>query len=419
MRKITATTLLSFFFCASFSQKNMLPGYIVSPSKDTVWGTIDYRNWERNPKEIIFSQSSSASRSYTINEISAFGITGRDYYRKATVSVDDNTVNAWEASVYNKELITEQTVFLRILNEGKELTLYEFVNFKPHYYIAKPGGPAEELIYKLTKKSELSSNVITYDDFKIQLKEFLSNKGALSYEQSLKIDRLNYKQKDLVKFASQVNGAASDKISFAGNKKIKPRIFAGGGVLLPNFSFNSADARLHSIKFKGKFSYIVSGGVDFFAARNLQHLFLRMELSLSSLNTEGTGTSNDYSTSTTMKNEFSLKQFNITPAVFVMDYFLRSQKVKVFGGIGVGYNFSSYPTHEFTSTNNQTGVVTRPDNYPAFEKGWLGLYGRLGATVLSKVDFAVTARFSGSSVNRIYTKQKGIPVSFQVLYLFN
>ncbi|NCT75444.1 MAG: hypothetical protein GXC78_12975 [Chitinophagaceae bacterium] len=420
MRKFITTLFLTALSFAAFSQKNMLPGYIVLPSKDTVWGNIDYRNWEKNPAQIAFLQPGSTERSYTVNDIDAFGVTGRDYYRKATVSVDDNTVNAWEVSVYNKELIHEQTVFLRILNEGKELTLYEFVNFKPHYYIAKAGGQVEELIYKLSKTSELSSNVITYEDFKVQLKSLLSANGTLSYEQSLKIDKLNYKEKDLVKFASQVNGGTSSgKVNFANNKKIKPRLFAGGGVLLPNFGFNSADARLHSIKFKGKFSYIVTGGADFFAARNLQHLFLRLELSLSSLQTEGSGTSNDYATSTTMKNEFSLKQFNITPAVYVMDYFLRSQKVKVFGGIGVGYNFSSYPTHEFTSTNNQTGVVTKPDNYPGFEKGWLGLYGRLGATALSKVDFAVTARFSGSSVNRIYTKQKGVPFSFQVLYLFN
>lgn len=420
MIKLTATLLLSFFFIAVYSQKNMLSGYIVLPSKDTVWGTIDYRNWEKNPTQITFSQSTSESLSYGVSDIEAFGVTGKDYYRKATVLVDDNTVNAWEASTYNKELIREQTVFLRILNEGKELTLYEFVNFKPHFYVAKADGPAEELIYKLAKTNELSNNVVTYEDFKVQLKSLLSANGTLSYEQSLKIDKLNYKEKDLVKFVSQVNGgSSSSKISFANNKKLKPRLFAGGGVLLPNFSFNSADARLESIKFKGKFSYIITGGIDFFAARNLQHLFLRLELSLSSLNTEGSGTSNDYATSTTMKNEFSFKQFNITPTVFVMDYFLRSQKVKAFAGIGAGYNFSSYPTQEFTSTNNQTGYVTKDDSYPTFEKGWLGLYGRLGATVSSKVDIGVTARFSGSFVNRIYTKQRGVPVSFQVLYLFN
>lgn len=419
MRKFITTLFLTALSFAAFSQKNMLPGYIVLPSKDTVWGTIDYRNWEKNPKEIMFSQSSSESRSYTINDIAAFGITGRDYYRKATVSIDDNTVNAWEASLYNKELISEQTVFLRILNEGKEFTLYEFVNFKPHFYISKAGGPVEELIYKLERKSELSSNVVTYEDYKLQLKKLLSVNGALSYEQSLKIDRLNYKEKDLTKFVTQINGPSSSQVSFVKNERLKPRIFAGGGIFLPNFSFNSADPRLNSISFKGKVSYIVTGGVDFFALRNLQHLFLRLELSVNALQTEGSGVSNDYGASTTYTNEFSLKQFNVTPSVFVMDYFLRSKQVKVFAGIGAGFNFSSYPTHLFTTTNNQTANTTKSEIYPTFEKNWLALYGRVGTTVLSKVDVGVTARFAGAFVNRIYTKQKGIPVSFQVLYLFN
>lgn len=412
--------MLSLFFGTTFSQKNMLPGYVVLPSKDTAWGSIDYRNWEKNPKEILFSSSASESRSYTINDIEAFGVTGRDYYRKATVGVDDNPVNAWEVSIYSKELVREQTVFLRILSEGKELTLYEFVNFKPHYYIAKAGGAAEELIYKLTKKNELSYDVITYDDYKLQLKSLLSASGALNYEQSLKIDRLNYKEKDLVKFVSQVNGTSSTKISFANNKKIKPRLFAGGGIVFPNFSLQStADARIGSISYKSELSYIVTGGVDFFASRNLQHLFLRAELSFSTLQAGGSGESGNAVAQTAAKNEYSLKQFNITPTVFIMDYFLRSEKVKVFAGIGAGYNFSSYPTQEFTSTNSQTGYVTKADDYPSLEKGWLGVYGRLGATVSSKVDIGVTARFSGSFVNRVYIKQKGVPVSLQVLYLFN
>lgn len=418
MRKIITTLFLAALSFAAFSQKNMLPGYIVMPSKDTVWGTIDYRNWEKNPTQIMFSQSGSAERSYSVNDIAAFGVPGRDYYRKATVSVDDNTVNIWEASKYNNELVREQTVFLRILTEGEKFTLYEFMNFKPHYYIAKAGGAIEALVYKL-EMIDQTNKVVTNNDFRIQLKKLLSDNETLSYEQSLKIDRLEYKEKALTKFIMQVNGSSSSKVSFVKNERLKPRIFAGGGMLLPNFSFSSADARLNSIDFKGKFSYIITGGVDFFAIRNLQHLFLRLELSVSTLQTDGSGTSNDYVVSATLNNEFSLKQFNVTPAVYALDYFLRSKKVKVFGGIGAGYNFSSYPTKLFTTTNNQTGVVTKSDNYPPLEKSWLGLYARLGANVLSRIDICATARISGAFVDRIYTKQKGVPVSFQVLYLFN
>lgn len=417
MKKLTAILLLSFFFGTAFSQKNLLPGYIVLPSKDTVRGSIDYRNWEKNPTQIRFSQSPSETRTYTISDIEAFGVTGMDYYRKATVRVDDNPIRISDISIYTEELIHDQTVFLRILAEGKELTLYELVNFKTHYFIAKAYGAVEELGYRLIKDDQ-TNNIITHNDFRIQLKKLISANGSLSYEQSIAVDKLNYKEKDLVKFVSQINGSLSENISFANNKKQKPRLFAGGGIVFPNFSFSSTDARLRTIKFNNQFSYIISGGADFFASRNLQNVFMRAELSLSTFQTEGSGVSENTTTPGTQKNEYFLKQFNITPAIFVMGYFLPLNKAKIAAGAGIAYNFSSYPTHLFTTTNNYNGNVTKNENYPLLQKGWIGFYGRLGVTVSSKVDFAVTARFTGSYINLVYTGDKGIPLSFQVLYLF-
>jgi hypothetical protein len=418
MRNLITTLLLLFFFVTTFSQKNILPGYIVLPSKDTVTGSIDYRNWEKNPGQIRFSASPSESRSYTINDIEAFGVTGRDYYRKATVRVDDNPVRISDVSIYSEELVHDQTVFLRILAEGNEFTLYELVNIKTHYFIAKTGGPIEELSYKLIKNDQ-TNNIATYNDFRIQLKKLISSNGNLSVKQSLAIDQVNYNEKDLVRFVSQMNGSSSDKISFANNKKIKARLFAGGGVVFPNFGFQSTDARLKSIKYKNKFSYIISGGADFFASRNQQHLFMRTELSVSTFQTEGSGISENTTSPTTQKNEFSLKQFNITPAIFIMDYFLPLKKAKISAGVGIAYNFSSYPTQLFTSVNSLTGNGSKDENYPPLEKGWIALYGRLGATVSSKVDIALTGKIGGSIVNVQSVDQKGIPLSFQVLYLFN
>jgi hypothetical protein len=418
MRKLTGTLLLSFLFVTTFSQKNILPGYIVLPSKDTVKGSIDYRNWEKNPSQIRFLQSSSESRTYTINDIEAFGVTGRDYYRKASVTVDDNPVRIQDVSIYSEELVHPQTVFLRILTEGNDFTLYELVNFKTHYFIAKAGGAIEELSYKLIKNDQ-TNNIATYNDFRIQLKKMVSANENLSVEQSQAIDQLNYNEKDLIKFVSQINGSASDKVSFSNNKKVKPRLFAGGGVVFPNLSFQSTDARLESIKYKNKFSYIISCGADFFASRNQQHLYMRTELSVSTLQTEGSGISENRTSPTTQKNEYSLKQLNITPAVFLMDYFLPFKNAKICAGAGIAYNFSSYSKQLFTSVNSLTGNVSKDENYPPLEKGWISFYGRIGVTVSSRVDIAVTGKIGGAMVNVRNINEEGIPISFQVLYLFN
>lgn len=417
MRKLILTLFLSLLFTIAFSQKNILPGYIVLPSKDTVMGSIDYRNWEKNPTQIRFSSSSAELRTYGIDDIVAFGVTGKDYYRKATVKMDDNPVHIPDITIYSEELIHDQTVFLRILTEGAAVTLYEYVNFKPHYLIAKTGGPVEELSYKLIKNDQ-TSTIATHNDFRVQLKKMVSSGGNLSVDQSLAIDKLNYKEKDLVKFVSTLNGSTSDKISFTNNKKQKPRFFAGGGVVLPNFQFKTNDERLTSIDYKNKFSYIITGGVDFFASRDLQHLFARCELSLSTFQTGGTGVSENTTSPTTQSNTYSLKQFNITPAFYLNDYFLRFKKAKVAAGVGIAYNLSSYPKQLFTSVNSLTGNVTEHENYPPMEKGWLGFYGRLGATFSSKLDIVVTGKIDGSFMDYSFSGEKGIPLSFQVLYLF-
>ena len=80
-----------------------------------------------------------------------------DYYRKATVKVDDNPVRISDIGIYSEELIQPQTVFLRILAEGKEYTLYELEDFKTHYFIAKADGPIEELGYKLIKNDQTNN----------------------------------------------------------------------------------------------------------------------------------------------------------------------------------------------------------------------------------------------------------------------
>jgi hypothetical protein len=74
------------------------------------------------------------------------------------------------------------------------------------------------------------------------------------------------------------------------------------------------------------------------------------------------------------------------------------------------YNFSSYPKQLFTSVNSLNGNVTKDENYPALEKGWIGFYGRLGVTVFSKVDIGVTGKIGGSFVNLVGISQKGIPL---------
>lgn len=417
MKKTAAIFLLMTLFFAASAQKNFLPGYIVLQGKDTLRGQLNYRDWEKNPTQVQFAPPSAAARVCTVQDLEAFGVDGLDHYRKVTVLIDANPVEVTDVSGYSRELIRSQTVFLRILASGNNLDLYEYVDFKPHYFIAQPGGPVEELSYKVMQDSLSGGTAVRkYKDFQVQLKKLLASRG-LTYEQSISIDKLDYKAKDLVKFVSEVNGITG-QAGMLQRKKDKPRFFAGAGLVFPNFGFSSGDVRLNSLKFKNDFSGIVTAGIDFFVARSLQNLVVRGEISFSQFNTTGSGESAAV-TIDNQKHEYILKQTNITPAFSLLYHFIRQQKAKIYGGAGVGYNFSSYPEQELSTTNALTGDISRQENVPQLEKNWMAVYLHLGVAVISKIDIGLTARVHGSFVNYSYQKQTGLPLSFCVRYRFN
>ena len=66
MKKVVFYSL--FFFLAilfnsneTIAQKNFIEGYIITLKKDTVKGTIDYREWNLNPIRSILSMTSRGS----------------------------------------------------------------------------------------------------------------------------------------------------------------------------------------------------------------------------------------------------------------------------------------------------------------------------------------------------------------------
>jgi len=418
MKKLTILLFFIFSILTSFAQRNFLPGYIIFLTNDTASGQIDYRNWEKNPGQILFSRAGGEPQIYTIRDLQAFGVDGVDHYKKAIVSLDMNPVRIADVSRYNPGLVRTDTVFLRLLVSGNQVNLYEYVDFKPHFFVQPGNGTIEELNYRVTTDST-STGIITYNDFRLQLKKLLSEHG-LSYQQSMKIDKLDYKQKELVRFVSGINDpGAVYKTDQLEKAKSRPRLFAGGGIVFQNFGFDSKNNILNSLKFSSSVSYIITGGIDFFAARNLQNLVLRGEISLSQFETEGSGESSTPSTSTKQTNEYTLKQINITPAVTVLYNFMQFKKTKIYAGIGLGFNFSSYPKQRLTTTNQLTGVVSSYDDYLTLEKKWMGIYGKIGVIANTKIEIGITVQFDGTFVNFSQTGESSTPVSLRVFYRFN
>src|SRR4051794_17362318 len=94
MQKTTALflALMGLSIC-SFGQKNYQPGSILRNNGDSERGLIDYRNWPKNPKTVLFKAPNAEPVEYGISDLAAFNVYGLDRYQKAVVTKDMRPVS--------------------------------------------------------------------------------------------------------------------------------------------------------------------------------------------------------------------------------------------------------------------------------------------------------------------------------------
>ena len=158
--KLFSTLLITtslFSASQTYSQKNLVDGYILTLTGDTVKGKIDYQEWHSNPQNISFiSGGSGEEEKFYPKQIKGFGVSG-DSYASAEVELFVNPVEKPDKSDNDPNPETKKGIlFLRALVEGpKCLYVYRTSDGIYNFYI-KTGTFFELLIYKkyFIKKEE-------------------------------------------------------------------------------------------------------------------------------------------------------------------------------------------------------------------------------------------------------------------------
>jgi hypothetical protein len=202
----------------SFGQKNIQPGYIITLSKDTVKGFIDYRNWEKNPHSIAFSANQLAKPIYySPNEIKVFEV-GNELYVSANVKMDDSPFKVEDLSIDMKYNYIQDTVFLLNLVQGeKSLYFFKDSKSKEHFFIEN-NHDFDLLIYKRSLKYDYLGSRYMYEDKRYlgQLDIFLHDCASLQgklrntiYERKSLVTLFNYYYKCTNKQPRKENKAIS------------------------------------------------------------------------------------------------------------------------------------------------------------------------------------------------------------------
>jgi len=182
---------------SSFAQKNLQPGIIITSSKDTLRGFIDYRNWGKNPDQIDFYRSQNDMATvYLPIEIQRFSVSG-ETYKTAIVTIDESPFRTDNLKEEVKFDYVTDTVFLLNLVDGEKNLYYLMdINGKEHFFITN-NSAMELLFFKRYLKKDEQGHLTVAQNRKYvgQLTIYLQNCSSIQS----KLAELKYERNDMVR----------------------------------------------------------------------------------------------------------------------------------------------------------------------------------------------------------------------------
>jgi hypothetical protein len=258
LKKLSLITLCVLAFLGVNSQSNFKPAYIIKHGGDTVKGSIDYRNWDKNPEKISFRGSSGNTEDYLPLAINSFYVEG-NHYESAIVDVEESATMLQDLGYGHELVFKTDTVFLQKLIDGSK-SLYGCVlkTSKEQFYI-KNDSRFELLGYK-KYMAQVPPNLYhaTNSRYLNQLSLYCQDcPNAMKFLEGVK-----YRRKDLVGFFKRYYKCVDRKMNYE-YEVDKLRIQSGAvlGYTMTSFKIESEISKYSNIEFSNSSS--ISGGLSF------------------------------------------------------------------------------------------------------------------------------------------------------------
>lgn len=234
-----------------FSQPTFVAGSVTKANGESRKGFIDYREWQINPRSIVFKDINGKINEYTCADLLDFKIDEKnEIYKKANISVNYETPPYLkrESEIDPVIKLTRDTVFLLTLAKGS-LNLFSLRDEKmeDHFFIQKPGGKIEELINRkifiLTDNNSSGGSANGGASFNYALYWLTEYKKQLlaampSYRNiATEVSNLPFKQSEILNLVIKYNDSNEE------NHYVKPRdkgssaFYAFAGVAQSSFNF--------------------------------------------------------------------------------------------------------------------------------------------------------------------------------------
>ena len=302
MKKVLLTFLLALLTLPSIAQIKFEKGYFITNSEQKTDVFIKNIDWKNNPTTFEYQIAEGGTiETQNIANVKEFAVDSLAKFIRATVDIDQSSVNTSALSRVKNPAFKNQTVFLRVLLEG-DYSVYEFAegNMKRYFY-AKQDDEIVPLVYKQYLSNDVSMKVMTNNTYQQQLfNNFQCENITLRTIQSV-----DYNKDDLIKFFNQYSACSNQTLSYREVKparntfdlNIRPRV---------NSSSLSIENTLNgdfTSDYDTKFSFGIGLEAEFFLPYNKNKWSVFVEPSYQSYNAESrTGRSNNYTATVDYKS---------------------------------------------------------------------------------------------------------------------
>ncbi len=378
----------------SAAQSNYKPGAVVNSKGDTVRGFIDLREWSSNPEAISFkaAPSDAQPQNFTASDINFFSITDIVTYHSFTCSISTDDVNTQNLNTYRDTGFKTATVFLKVLQKGKNAALYSYTDrLKTRYYIGEaPAYAPKELVYRIYTTGGATTstgNVVTESTYRTQLFNLATKYNVLNNDLTNSLQTANYNESEMVAAVSKINNISKAEYKKKYADKTKYRFYLSGFANIATIS--SVSSQSPYVAYGGPASQTTvqpgaSVGISIIPNPATDKVELRLDLGLLPVKYDahylynpeapegGTGG---------VQQETSFTQLSIAATPHVLWNFYNTDKLKIYAGGGLA--FVSFHGTKFYS-NGSTAIANGsvPDYFNAFDTGIALKAGvRLGSNI--------------------------------------
>ncbi|MBS1529189.1 MAG: hypothetical protein JSU01_02680 [Bacteroidetes bacterium] len=360
----------------SFAQNNFKPGYVVNAKGDTISGSIDYKEWEKNPAQVAFKDNSGVVKNYTPQDAKGFGVNGLEYFEahKVNISLDPADVN--KAGSVLDTSYQSNIVFLKTITKGRYVSLFSYQDYlKMRYYILEPGyAEPRELTYHVYTDQDGAVKYVRR--YRGQLQYIASKNNVNNGDLAHLLSKANYDQKDILSAVMMINGTESAQ--FVSKSQFGTRLFIGAAAVNNSMQFTG----VYTTPAGGHLTANTAFGIDLLTNKDIQHLIFRIEIAATADMHKFT---NVVVSGSSAPGTINFNQYTGSVVPQIMYNFYNTNKLKVFLDAGISVNVSTYP-NSYVSQDFPISGTVKSSNTITYNGVWESFPIKAGVALNKKLE---------------------------------